>query len=540
MKTAQRVSAAIVVASAMLVFATAPSHADAGRALTGQQWRDDLHYLASQLAIVHQGAFHTVSRSDFEKAMATVDARIPSLSDREIELGFARLVAMLGEGHTRISLPGLPDPMSDVDDITPAKLPQLAFHRLPISLYTFSNGTYVIAASPRYVQLIGSQVLEIGGRPIQSVLQATAPFVNRDNDGGALLIEADFVTVPEILHVLGLASADGVTLRLLGATHQQETVVVPAVAGSYAPSWTLPVGIGAESKENFWAEYREQSNAIYVRINVLNDGRQTLASFADSITKLASAHPNSRAVIDLRQCRGGDNELSRSLLLEFIRDARINRLGQLFVLVDRGTFSAAVNFAGDLERLTNAILVGEPPSGAPGSWGDPQKITLPNSGLIARVSTRYWSDWMAGSRPEMAADIPIQLSSSEYFSGRDPAMAAALRFRSQPDFSDALGQVLSDGAGIDSVIRLYYRQKTDPLTAARSTEEAMQRAGALFTSRHAYREALIAFEINARDYPSSLEQALQTVSKAASTDPEDSGLHDLLTELQKMSADPNR
>ena len=82
---------------------------------------------------------------------------------------------------------------------------------------------------------------------------------------------------------------------------------------------------------------------------------------------------------------GGNNQLFRGLLLALIRETTINQPGKLFVLIDRGTFSAAVGAAADLENLTNSIFIGEPTAGAPSSWGDPKRLTLPNSGLVAEV-----------------------------------------------------------------------------------------------------------------------------------------------------------
>jgi hypothetical protein len=130
---------------------------------------------------------------------------------------------------------------------------------------------------------------------------------------------------------------------------------------------------------------------------------------------LLGSHPTERLVIDLRDCHGGDNQKFRALLLELIRDVKSNQLGKLFVIIGRATFSAAVNAASDLERLSNGIFVGESTAGAPSSWGDPRKITLPNSGLIARISTIYWRDWTPNeARSWIAPDISVAVSSAGY------------------------------------------------------------------------------------------------------------------------------
>jgi hypothetical protein len=47
-----------------------------GLTLTREQWRHDLQYLAKELPRRHKNAFHTVSKEQFEKAVAELDAAI--------------------------------------------------------------------------------------------------------------------------------------------------------------------------------------------------------------------------------------------------------------------------------------------------------------------------------------------------------------------------------------------------------------------------------------------------------------------------------
>ena len=89
---------------------------------------------------------------------AEIDRRIPTLSDYEIVVELARLATMLGEGHTRISLPNQPEAMDpagrESKAITPAKDPRLAFHRLPLRLAWFSDGLFVVAATREFRSLL--------------------------------------------------------------------------------------------------------------------------------------------------------------------------------------------------------------------------------------------------------------------------------------------------------------------------------------------------------------------------------------------------
>jgi len=535
----------VVSFAALFAFLTVTAQVPAQNLLTAQQWREDLHYLAGQIVKTHPGAFHHITERDFSSAIADLDTRIPTLSDHQVEVELVRLVAMLGEGHSRLSPPGLPDPMSDVPELTPFKDPRLAFHRLPVQLYAFSDGLFVVGATPNLQQLVGSEVVQIGSHPAQSALEAVQPLVNRDNDMGTLLIAPRLVVIPEVLHAMRvIADPARVTLTLRTGEGKDITSDLSPLAIGEQPQW---VGIGEKSSrpnpvywrhadENLWAEYLAESKTVFVKIHVLQDSREkTVSKFAREVGSLISSSPAERFVIDLRGCHGGDNQKFRSLLLEFLRSESLNQPGRLFVTTDRATFSAAVNAASDMERLSNSILVGEPTAGSPSSWGDPAKITLPNSGLIARISTVYWRDWTPDeSRPSIAPDISTPLSSADYFAGRDPAMDAILQFPKPTDLGAVLENLLSMGAGLNTIERLYYQHKTDPVWADESTEQPMQRVGADLLSRRSYKDALTIFEINFMDYPGSLSGALEAAHAAQALNPGDAGVNNLAAALEHL------
>jgi hypothetical protein len=142
-----------------LVAAALPSVAQ--NFLTAEQWREDLRFLARQIPDAHRDMFHAVSRADFDAAVAEVDRRIPMLSDHEIVMDLTRLVAMLGEGHTRISLPNQPEAMDpfgrESRATTPARDPRLAFHRLPVRLFWFTDGLFVVSTTQEFKKLLGAQ-----------------------------------------------------------------------------------------------------------------------------------------------------------------------------------------------------------------------------------------------------------------------------------------------------------------------------------------------------------------------------------------------
>jgi hypothetical protein len=65
------------------------------------KWREDLQFLARKLPETHPNAFHTMPRSKFEEEIRQLSDRAASSSHAELAAGLARIVAGIGEGHTR-------------------------------------------------------------------------------------------------------------------------------------------------------------------------------------------------------------------------------------------------------------------------------------------------------------------------------------------------------------------------------------------------------------------------------------------------------
>jgi hypothetical protein len=162
-------------------------------------------------------------------------------------------------------------------------------------------------------------------------------------------------------------------------------------------------------------------------------------------------------------------------------------------------------------------------------------VTLPNSGLVARLSSVYWRDSTPdASRQAVTPDIPTPLSSVDYFAGRDPALEAANRFPQQSGLADILENVLKSGGGLGSLQRLYTQRKSDPAWAGESTKEALQRLGTFLISKRLYQGAFATFAANMREYPDSLGGAIQAAETAQAQDPDDKGVADLVRQLRAL------
>jgi len=89
----------IVFTLAPLLLAAVPV-----RALTPEQWREDLVTLRAAIA-AHPDPFRKTSKAAIDQAADALAAELSTLQDYQAVARMAGLVAMLGDGHSRLRLP---------------------------------------------------------------------------------------------------------------------------------------------------------------------------------------------------------------------------------------------------------------------------------------------------------------------------------------------------------------------------------------------------------------------------------------------------
>jgi hypothetical protein len=170
---------------------------------------------------------------------------------------------------------------------------------------------------------------------------------------------------------------------------------------------------------------------------------QTLEQFGRAILENARTNNPRAIILDLRLNHGGNGELRHRFISNLIRAENADT--RLFVLTARGTFSASQFVLDDLDRLTDAVFIGEPASSRATGYGDGYRSTMPNSGISVRTSIRYWQ---AGQdmRPWTPVDITSGYRFADYAAGRDPALEAALSFSPDRLLENRLHKTAATGA----------------------------------------------------------------------------------------------
>jgi len=381
-------------------------------------WRADIDALLAARESLHPDPWHGMARADWVAAADAVKARIPELTDDAALVELVRLAAMPGwngrDGHTGIFL-----------------TPGSGVHAYPLRMWRFTDGLVITAARAPYEDLVGSRVTAIGGRPIDEVLRLVEPLSPRDNDSSLLAFAPRYAGVSEILAGLGVIDRAGPALfSVVGRDGKARDVTIDPITVDEDVAWhggqplRLPPTDAPwlrDQAKTLWWSYLADHRTLFVQYNSVESG---INGVADEILARAQQDDVARVVVDLRHNGGGDNT-TMGPLEDVLRDPAINRPGRLVVLIGRITFSAAANFATDLEQSSAATFAGEAMGGSPNLYGDAREVALPYGDQSVFVATRYWQrSTPEDQRITIEPDIAADLSSADYFAGHDPVLQA--------------------------------------------------------------------------------------------------------------------
>ncbi len=388
-------------------------------------WRYDLAFLAREIKRLAYAPFAVQPEAEFDLAVAGLEIAIPGLTDAQILVAMMKLVRHLDDGHASVTWPK--------DDKELSRM-------LPVDMFLFTEGLYVIGAAPGCEHLLGARVEKIGGLPIGEVMAALDPVMTRDNEHWLTLMFPVLARCTAVLEGLGIGHA--LTVRLSGGTIDEvrlEATPAEFDLHRYPPGWvaltdtvTVPRPLHLRNRElPFWFEYLPADDLVYSQFNAVRDHpAETFAAFCDRLFGFTEDRSASRLVIDMRWNGGGNTLLTQHLLHHLIASKRLSRRGALFIIIGRLTFSAAQNTVTAIERETSAIFVGEPTGSRPNFIGERIDFELPCSKVRANAADLFWqTSWPDDYRTWIAPDIYAPPTFEAYRRNEDPALAAILAIR---------------------------------------------------------------------------------------------------------------
>ena len=406
--------------------------------MTAELWREDLEQLHREIITRHPSPYWKTPQRVIDSAFQDLIAQLPRLNNYEVFTGIQRFTALFGDGHT---------------SAYPDDQPLLVYNYLPLKLWSFADGIYVIASPNRHLKYVGMKVVAIQGEDVPVVFKEIAQLVGADNPMEYEYIVPDLMLRPQLLRTLGEIFRPGtVRFTVEDSIGQRWAVALYAVSGAvYDDSlhWTAArrdlgavpsislrrLFAGSRNQQHlsepYWYAVLDSVRAVYFEYNrgvYLEDAAPLYGTF-DSLLRTLDAHPTYRLVIDLRNNPGGEPRTADSLIHGIVARPRLLQRGRVIVLVSRRTFSAALTNAVDLRRFAKAVVIGERPRGRPNAPSEGRDIVLEHSRVRATVSTQWLErDSALGRREYLPLDREIRLRFEDYVRGRDPILRAALSY----------------------------------------------------------------------------------------------------------------
>lgn len=382
----------------------APAYAN----MTPALWRDDLRFLYEGMQKRHRDLFHHTPKAEFDLAFSGLEGRLPDLNAIETVAALQCFVALAGDGHTFL-------------------FTWDRYRNYPFEVAWFPDGVRIVRTTRGLAHLLGMRVERIDGRSIADVERFLAPAIpGAENEWYVLAQRPEKLRRSELLAALGVTDRPD-RIRLRGTLRSGKTgefVVEPLPYGtsddvlSEVAGPTVPV-----TPDPFFAwRWMPEENAVHLNFREYGD----LVRKADVFFQEVRQRKPDKLIIDLRQNGGGNYTLPRDHLIAPIQNIpEFNRIGHLYLLIGRNTFSAAMTNASDFRRETEAVLVGEPTGARPNGFQELSSFTLPNCGIGIACSIRRYR-FESDGRDAVYPDVMAPPDWAMMAAGRDPAIEAAL------------------------------------------------------------------------------------------------------------------
>ncbi|MFY0607084.1 MAG: hypothetical protein JXR10_10230 [Cyclobacteriaceae bacterium] len=271
--------------------------------------------------------------------------------------------------------------------------------RYPYSL-TWSEGNFYLLAGQVDKEWLGAKVLSFDDTPSKEVFDKLNAYTTSPNEAGTAYFMNYIVAYALPLYYEGIASStESINLKLSknGKTGIVTFNSMPKAEVSTLTDYNRMRDLKTDYEtplykrnfqKNYWYEYSENDDLFYLRYSFCVD-QGNVESFWDEVfEELEKSNPG-KLVMDVRGNPGGDAQTHNSFVNRIRKNEALNQYGKLYTLVDRGTGSAAIGFANDMERLTESIIVGEKSMDIPSTTSDPTYFTLPHSGIQLIIPNHY-------------------------------------------------------------------------------------------------------------------------------------------------------
>ena len=400
--------------------------------LSREEWLNDLEVLDSRIRNAHLNPFWHNSESGYLDVFYQAQHYIATTEklDKNVINGFfQKLVAYMADGHSYIA----------------NKVAR--FDIYPYRLDWVGDDLVVVEIDKKYPHLLGAKVIAFSHYSLTQANVLIKPFVPVINVSGFKDESKDAYSLAGLLMAAGISKNNN-SIELSLKTLDGKTVKQTFIAESKSKHKTQWVSLFDNSNQKLpyylqtreklqWIVYLEKEQALYVRYaGVGEKNKGDIRDIANQIIYRVNTQDVKKLIIDVRNNGGGDSYLNAPLINAIANSSKINQRGKLFVLTNHATFSAAINFVGNMAVKTRALFVGEQVRDSATFIGEagPQALyELPNSHIAVSLSFSQWNTtYDNDNRESPSLDLPVTAHIEDILRGQDTVLQTALNYKSEP------------------------------------------------------------------------------------------------------------
>lgn len=393
------------------------------------KWKKDLSYLEEALPKKHANLFFKTSKEQFHNDISNLKNSVDKSNDDEIVAGIYKIMASIGDAHSNAY--------------------RKFTKQYPVQFYYFKDGIYVINTTSQYKEALYSKLVKVNGIDIEKVKQAIIPLIVAENEGMIKKSIPKYLSNPEILHGIKIVpdiekavftfendKGENFDINIKSIDRGKGDKLI--VNQSYDSSYPLYM---QKSESNYWYKYLDKEKTLYFKYNQCvpdkDEKAPKIEDFIADMLKFIDNHPVNKFVIDMRDNGGGTDKYIFPII-DKLKNNKLNNKNSLFVIVGRGTFSAAMTDAVLLKKQTNATFVGESTSAKPNHYGAVKHFMLPNSKMEIGYSTQFNESDENNSEGSLednlstfVPDKVIEISIKDYLNKKDPVLDYILGFNQE-------------------------------------------------------------------------------------------------------------
>ncbi len=376
------------------------------------KWLADIEFISKQLPINHKNLFFKVEKEDFLTNVESIKEKIPLLTDDEIIVEVSKLIASVGDAHTRF-------------EHNPIK-------EYPFLFYYFHDGIYLLETVPEYGEFIGLKLKSINGKSVEEIVKLFRPIISYENEYLFKYLITKNMIIPELLNGLKITNSETAKYIFIDKNGKEHSVEVsPSIFNKMElqnsnidkPERMLYL---KNSDKNYWYEFLEEEKLLYFQYNsCVNMKDKSFSDFNKELFDFIDKNSIKKLVIDLRNNGGGSSPLLDPFFAELKKRESLDQFKKLFVIVGRQTFSSAMLNALTFKNVTNATIIGEPTGGKPNHYGEVKKLNLINTHTKISYSTKYFTH-SDEDIDTFVPDLIVEPNADDYFNNIDPVMQRIL------------------------------------------------------------------------------------------------------------------